>query len=421
MVSVPSKRFRDRSTAAASAFVLAAAGAWSCGSKVESAQDHGPPNPTDAGADAAGRGGVGGSGGSGGSSGANGGTVGSDVVGDAIADVQRPPAPPWKPPFDLADPGWRQSTKPLCTERFGTTWARVWSDDAAVFALVSAGCNTLAGVPCGGHGTTLYQNGGSGWMPLKTWTSPAGATGGGPTGLAGFVDGPLVIYPDDRCISFVDRTGKVECAWENTAGTFISDVLTVGSSAAYAIVGKQVFAYSNAWNPIGTLAAQAPEAVALGATADTVVVAGYSQLALRRGQSGDFEPLPAAPAGNYTSAWVFGRDDIWFGNSFGQLVHFNGTTWQIIETGVEQIDGLWGSPEGTLFFYTPRAFGRWNAQGVQLFAEATLEQSSLFQFTDLWGNSSNEVFLGVIQRDLRDYECSGVFTVWFDGSKFHLF
>jgi hypothetical protein len=115
------------------------------------------------------------------------------------------------------------------------------------------------------------------------------------------------------------------------------------------------------------------------------------------------------------AATISGWGTLWPARAFRWI------TWQIIETGTEQIDGLWGSADGTLFFYTPRVFGRWKADGVELFAEATLEQASLFQFTDLWGNSSNEVFLGVIQRDFRDYECSGVFTVWFDGAEFHLF
>jgi hypothetical protein len=328
----------------------------------------------------------------------------------------------WEPPFDLAQPGWRNSTEPLCTERFGGVWARVWSDDQAVFALVSASCNVLAGIGCAGAGTTLYQNSGNGWVPLKTWIPAAATSGGGPTELAGFVGGPLIVYPDECGISFVDRAGSAQCAWQNTAVEYISSVFATPNGNAFALVGKQLWSYSNTWSLVWTLPADSPEATVVRASGDSAVIAGYTQLALRGSSSGNFAPLPAVPAGDYTSAWVFGSNDIWLANSFGHLVHFNGSTWQIIDTRTDAgIDGLWGSPDGTLYFYSQRAFGRWNGQKVEVFAQATLAQWSLFNFTHIWGNSSNEVFLGAIQKDFRDYECSGVFSIWFDGSQFHVF
>jgi hypothetical protein len=39
----------------------------------------------------------------------------------------------------------------------------------------------------------------------------------------------------------------------------------------------------------------------------------------------------------------------------------------------------------------------------------------------MWGNSSSEVFIGVQDQSLRGYECSGAFTLWFDGAELHRF
>jgi hypothetical protein len=102
-------------------------------------------------------------------------------------------------------------------------------------------------------------------------------------------------------------------------------------------------------------------------------------------------------------------------------VHFDGTQWETIDTGInDEILGLWGSSDGILYFYSTRDFGRWNGHAVELFAKAPTLPSRI-RFTSIWGNSSSEVFVGVEDDDLRDFKCSGAFTVFFDGSQFHLF
>jgi hypothetical protein len=46
-----------------------------------------------------------------------------------------------------------------------------------------------------------------------------------------------------------------------------------------------------------------------------------------------------------------------------------------------------------LYYSSRSAFGRWDGKRTQLLADVSSEP--LLEFTDLWGNTSDEVFLGV--------------------------
>jgi hypothetical protein len=370
----------------------------------------------DAAADTGGSGGLGGAIGAG--AGAAAAAPGEGGIGGQTP-LARPPAPPWQPHFDLAAPGWRQSTEPLCTELFGGMGQAVWSDEGAVFALVSAFCNPLADIQCGGEGMALYRNEGTGWTLFHEF-EPHFHGYGSPI-LSGFVGGDLVV--SDLCgISFISREGSSRCT--GTAAdpdTSIMSVRTAGSHA-YALAGHRVLQYDGAsqWDLLATLPVDPTVgAAALWAGNSSLMVSGSDQLAVRIDSTGTFESLPGVPAGDYWAVWA-SDTEVWLGNTVGQLVRFDGDEWTIIETGMASpIRGLWSSPEGALYFYGGRNFGRWDGSAVERFAVDPGE--NLIRFSGMWGNDANEVFLSVIDGSFRDYQCSGTFMLYFDGAEFHQF
>jgi hypothetical protein len=328
----------------------------------------------------------------------------------------RPPAPTWEPHFDLGPPGWRQSESPLCTEHFGSMSQAVWSDGNAVFTLVSASCNLFARRHCGGEGASLYRNDGLGWTHLRRLEGLHPTTGD--LGLSGFVDGHLIVYRDPCGISLYTPDGNASaCTWESdsTADAIPRPVRTFGPRG-YALAGDHVLAYdgSSAWTTLATLAVDPFDGASdLALSGESIVIAGPDGFVVRGDASGAFEPLPDVPAGDYWAVWTFG-EVIWLGSTEGQLVRFDDEGWTIIETGMTApIRGLWGSPEGTLYFYGDRDFGRWNGGSVERFAVDPGE--SPIRFSGMWGNHADEVFLAVLDNSLRDNECSGVMMLVFDG------
>jgi hypothetical protein len=349
-----------------------------------------------------------------------GGAAGSsaDAAGGAAGTAgapDRPPAPPWTPHFDLGAPGWRDSREALCTEHFGLMGSSVWSDNQAVFTLVRAFCNELAGYSCDGVGRSLYTNAGDGWRAIHTADQISENAR-----LSGFWGGDLIIYNDDCGISLVDRGGVRRCsASYDELGESVLGVATVGS-AGYALVGEGLFTYdAPGWREFASVATPFGSG-AIGAGQDLIVVAAYQQFVARGDAGGAFAVIQEVPVGDYTSVWVSGPE-IWLANTAGHLVRFDGQRWTTIDTGInEAIYGLWGGADGVLYFHGQQDFGRWKEGAVELFAIAP-EQGGDIQFTSIWGNSANEVFLSVLDTSFRQYQCSGVFMVWFDGSEFHVF
>jgi hypothetical protein len=338
------------------------------------------------------------------------------LLGDA---PDRPPAPVWQPHFELSNPGWRNSTEPLCTERFGVMGAapEIWSELDTVFALVSAQCNPFV-KPCGGEGTTLYENAGGGWAPLYEV-----ASSGSNTHLTGVPFGELVVYNDSCGITFIDHQGVSKCSWRDQQYNGVQHAFMLPNGSGYALSRDTLLKYDGAtWGSFATFPTLASTlSGAIWANTQNIVVTGFQQFVVRGDQSGTFSPLPSLPAGDYTSVWAFSADDIWLANRVGHLLHYTGSIWQTIDTGIgREILHLWGSDDGVLYFISAQDFGRYNNEGLEILIQAP-EVDNGVSFSSLWGNWSNEVFVGVRDLDFSDYECSGVFAVFFDGTAFHLF
>jgi hypothetical protein len=349
---------------------------------------------------------------------------GGIVWDDAAAPVDpRPPRPDWTPPFSLGPAGWRESTVPFCAPYAGSAAGfGVWADSRGVFALASSDpCPpTIGAGGCGIElpGTSLQFNDGKGWRTLLQ-VEPGNAWG---LEFTGFPNGPLVIRGGKCGISFVEN-GIATCS--RSTSMEMGAVFVVNDTLAYAIDGQWVLKYAGGnWSTVASIPT-APSAI--WADESTIVVAGSDQAVYAKtSDSAGFAPLPDVPAGSYTSAWGFGPHDLWFGNSGGQLAHYDGTAWQVVPTGTRSATNpavyeMWGSG-GTLYFGTVLEVGRWRNGTVDLVLSPPADADvAVFpaSITGLWGLSASEVFVSVSDNRYTQYACGGSFVIWFDGSVWH--
>jgi hypothetical protein len=302
---------------------------------------------------------------------------------------------------------------------------RVWSAADAVWVLVHYECNGFAtSYPCSepdGAGATLYRNDGTGWVSASDATGNIAAAGDFARGLTGFATGQAVLWGGTCPVDLVSADGKHQCVW--TSPDFVQDAAIAGDRLfvlfgdAGSTAPQTLRMYDgSAWTILGT----AVGASAIAAQGDTVVAVGASQVALVGTTTATaLVPLPRVPAGDYLAAWVYGRSDIVLANGLGQLVRYDGTTWKVTDTGIGQpIEGVWGAPDGTVYFISQSRFGRMQSGRVEFFGTGA---TTSYYFTDISGTTSSEVFVTVNDRNFGVYQCGATFALWFDGTLFHEF
>jgi hypothetical protein len=171
---------------------------------------------------------------------------------------------------------------------------------------------------------------------------------------------------------------------------------------------------------------EVPEKIhALWGTEDVAYLAGEYQLYLwSRANPSTISALPEAPFASYSAAWGFAENDVWFGNAFGQLVHYDGTSFTFRQASAPErqgIVGLWGQG-GQLYFSTSTEFGRLvdgSPETLPTLSGAPSDSGGEF-VSGMWGISPTNVFLalaGTCPESATPCQCSSVF--WFDGQNFH--
>jgi len=325
-------------------------------------------------------------------------------------------------------PGWRDSTEQICEKHVGDQEAfDVWADSRGVFGLFATTCNVLAGTSCGKQGVSLQFNDGKGWQLLYAVPPMAGMGSSGGLRLSGFESGPVLLsgfLPDRIGIWSITPGGTLGL----DAAIEVGRATTVGSNLAYAIDAEKLYRFSgDTWSESLPLPAPSQE---VWADEERVWLVGVNQAIFEKATAdAGFTAVPGVPAGDYTAVWSFGVKDTWFGNSAGQLLHYDGSTWKVFETGSKDVSGagirqLWGSSDGQLFFRTSIEMGRFDGNQVELLlALPDNGEPSLPRVTTggLWGLSSTEVFLAVSDRQFNKYACGGQFMLFFDGKTLHAF
>jgi len=353
--------------------------------------------------------------------------AGAGATGGNVPVDTRPPRPTWDPPFTVGDPGWRDSTEPLCEKHVGDQEAfDVWADSRGVYGLFATTCNVLAGTSCGKQGVSLQFNDGKGWQLVYALLPSSGMGSNGDLRLAGFDSGALLLsgfLPDQVGIWRVTPDGTVAL----DASLDVGRPVTVGANLAYAFDSEKLYRFGgDAWAEYLPLPAPSQS---LWADKDRLVLVGVSQAVFQKTADEDFAAIPGAPAGDYSAVWSFGANDTWVGNQAGQLLHFDGSKWTVFETGSKDVSGagiqqLWGSSDGQLFFRTYTEFGRFDGKKVELLLELPADGDPSFARVTtggMWGLSSDEVFIAVSDRQFNKYACGGQFMLFFDGKTLHAF
>lgn len=349
------------------------------------------------------------------------GDSGASSAGGGVVE-HRPARPEWDSPLSpLAEPGWEQSTDPLCESQRGHMQSfGVWADARGVSTLYVSDCNALAGDNCiDSGGGSLQFNDGTGWQTqLQDVAGVLHVNGlpGAATVLTGTIAGKTGFH--------LVNAGQAELSYEFADVTASASFFGVGPTLGYARVDREVLRFERgSWSKVGTLDATVFD---LSANRELVAVVGLDQMFMVKSESDPhFKQLPAVPAGQYMSVWGFAEGDLWAGNSVGQLVHFDGAEWHIVETGSKDTTGsgitaLWGDA-GVLYFTTFSEFGRLDEKGVKLLHRRATSNTAPFALASLWGRSKTEVFLTLQDARFDQYACGSSFIVWFDGSAFHQF
>ncbi len=366
---------------------------------------------------------LGGSGGGGQVGNATGGNAAD--AGKVLVPVDTRPEPPaWQPDIPLGTAGWQQSTTTYCDTHQGVEMGYdLWGDHRGVFALVSSECSPSGDiVVCrGNEGWGLQFNDGTGWKWLFGDTA-----GRAMPSLSGFPDGPAILLGysqsniGSESVTFLEGGAPTFSAAVAAQGESVFRAFGLGPTHAYFLatsgLGTQVKEYRD--GNLSVAGSFASYQTAIWADENTIVVVGAEQsIYMRTTGSSDFALVPSVPAGDYTSVWGFGSNDLWVGNTIGQLLHYNGSSWQTVNSNTTNaIGAIWGV-DGELFFTTQSEFGHWNGNT----AEILIASQAKLGMMKLWGLSSKEVFLAVDDASFADYKCGDHFLVWFDGSAFHQF
>jgi hypothetical protein len=261
------------------------------------------------------------------------------------------------------------------------------------------------------EGVSLNFNDGTGWRVLMDAETSAAFD------LNGFDRGPLLVGQPACSAALVDVGSKTtRCTLPATDDPFEHRSFVVSESLAYLVDQAGLHEYrAGVWS---LLTEALPEAInALWANEQVVYLAGEYQLYSWEQNGAELSAVPNAPAARYTAVWGFASDDVWFGNSAGQLTHYDGQSFSRgpIPKGIEYpgITALWGH-SGELFFSMMKRFGRVTRAGEH---ETVLNA----EVRDFWGTSPTDLFLAVGDSAFDDTACGGGFLLYFDGSEFHRF
>jgi hypothetical protein len=324
----------------------------------------------------------------------SGGTGAASSAGQASVSGAGGESAGWTLPH-TSDRPWRQSSEPLCApEGMGLPWD-LWSDERGVYVLGEIGART----------TRLYFNDGTGWSVINPGQ-------GNSFGLAGFSNGPLVLYAGSPC-AVVFQDGDAEACASTLPS--ISDVFVVDPTRIFALAGNRVLRYNGDYftqygKPLP--ADEQPHPYHLWADAEVVITAGErGHVFVLPDANAEVEVLTVPDGAEVSSLWAFGRDDIWVGLQQNRLAHYDGASWtvqRVSDSMCGSVTSLWGSDQ-VLFFAGSSGIGKIEGGVLHTLAassgcgpEGTMPGSwEELNFRKIWGNSASEVFFAVTERKLE--------------------
>ena len=345
---------------------------------------------------------------------------------EPLPDDVRPSAPDWNPPFELGEPGWRESTESFCQPfELPPDLIALWATDDAVFAATSRHCSysLAASEYCDEvEGSAIYQNDGSGWTLLD---APALRL---PEEAVALGDGRLLLGMD---VIYDPETGAT--VLDNPEWDFDGTNLDLAAAGGHAVAKTSPMQLlgedyqppawwelsGNTWIPI--------EGLELGASSMALdengrIFLGYGD-AILIGDSTRFEALEGTPAGEGYNRGIWGNaeGEVCAVNEPGQLVCFDGSDFAV-ETTIDHVSSRVQFAEvgERLYFLDDYIFG-YLAEGEVTNVIELPPASASSGLTHLATNPSGEVFVSLVDSGLEDYACGSHVTLMYDGTELHRF
>lgn len=342
--------------------------------------------------------------------------------------VEPPPPPEWDPPFELGEPGWRESTDPFCSPYAGRLrfeGVDIWADHRGVFVLETIeNWGTPFELPYR-SGTTLQFNDGSGWASWLDMPREPGSGGG--YRMNGTPAGPVWLWPGACPLRRVDGPDESRCVYAEDAS--IQDVHMLGETSGWLLL----------WDRVVWLDEDGPEDVGrfdsderlrgIWGDADGATVV-TDRAVYRARRDAEMAVLrEAEPEAELTALWARDAGDYWVGTESGTLLRFEGGEWTTAANVGGYVSELW-SDGSSLYFVSSydedgrigiegQRFGRWTETGG---VEVLLDYEGLVRIGAMAGDAdSGEVYLAFVDGELVEYACGPAVVVWFDGEEFHRF
>ncbi|MGC4093747.1 MAG: hypothetical protein QM756_38770 [Polyangiaceae bacterium] len=312
---------------------------------------------------------------------ASGGSAGAANAGSGTKDA-------WSLPLSSERP-WRSSSVPLCAPGEELLVWDVWSDTRGVYVLDSPDASS--------H---VHFNDGSGWTDTPV-------DGGTFYGLTGISQGPRLFFGGSRCSVLRSDEQASTCL---TSLPRLEGVFSVNPQRVFAIAGDRVLINDGA--DYFTIFGKLPELRESGipyqlwADESVLVVAGDGKLFVLGDPT--LAPLQVELPGSFvaTALWGFASDDLWVGGGEGQLAHYDGRGWSVLQLGGDgcsSVRRLWGSDQ-VLYFATSKSIGRVVDDRIETIVDVGCPEGNkeeTFEELDvrrIWGNSAKEVFFALNLR-----------------------
>lgn len=330
------------------------------------------------------------------------------------------PVEPWAawPTLEevVGEPGWRQSTEPLCEDAFESQGFDLWSDERGVFVRPWRRCDPeLLDRGCLGDGTSVWWNDGSGWQRFFSADTTLRSSA-----VYGQPGGDVLVTTDSCDLLRLDGADDATCLVAGSEDQVVH-FAAVDGERAYLTRNNEVWSgQDGSWELLEALPRLPTD---LWANEEVVVAAAVNAVYVRGAGDVAFRPLPGAPAGYYMAVWGFGAEDLWLGNTSGWLVHWDGAEWTHRPSGsIDGIAQLWGS-DGVLFFRSTSTFGRVVAGDPEiLFSTQSTYTNQLTPNTflqSMWGSGPEEVFLSLDRGGVQS-SCVAE-LLFFDGANVRFF
>jgi hypothetical protein len=318
---------------------------------------------------------------------------------------------------------WHDSVDPFCykSDEYASD---LWSDGAGVYVVTGNSYNT-----------SLFTNAGSGWARVITGPPES-------SHLTGVPGGPLLFYGDRNCGVSAFAAGSYSCL---SAVSPVSNLFVVDAERAFAIAGNHLMARSGSYfADYGSIPVVSSAWVyQLWADAQVVVVvalnAGY--VYLFDGAASTPELLSLPDGMKASSLWGFARDDLWVGGEGGELGHYDGDSWTVVQATqgtCASIDKMWGA-DHVLYFATFSHVGRWRDGRIDTVLDGTCVNDAYqivgthhtIDVQKIWGNSPGELFILFSESTITRFDlgnggstydsepsgpCGDDRVYWFDGN-----